>query len=80
MIDPERREMFTDLYRLAEFYEKPPFQPGDVEQNANWFVKAQEEQLDPFLQKHHDQMAVDLALAIVEDANRQAKQANSYER
>ena len=76
MIDPKRREMFTDLYRLAEFYEKPPFQPGDIEQNANWFVKAQEEQLDPFLMKHHDQMAVDLALAIVEDANRQAKEAN----
>ena len=77
MIDPERRTMFTDLYRLAEFYERPPFQPGDIDGNANWFVEAQEKALMPFLMLHgKDEMAVGFAMAILEDANRQAVEAN----
>ena len=73
MIDPNRREMFTDLYRMAEYYEKPPFHPGDIEGNANWFAQANEDLLMPFCKKHPDQLALDLALAIVDDASRQAK-------
>ena len=69
--------MFTDLYRLAEFYEQPPFQPGDIDENANWFVMAQEKALIPFLTKHrNDKMAIGLAIAILEDANRQAVEMN----
>ena len=30
VIDPKRREMFVDLYRLAEYYERPPFVSGDI--------------------------------------------------
>lgn len=77
MIDPRRREMFKDLYRLAEYYESPPFAPGDIERNAQWFVTAMSEMLSPFLCKYSSfQMAADLAFDIVEDANRQAVEAN----
>lgn len=76
VIDPKRREMFTDLYRLAEYYENPPFVPGDFKNNAQWFVTAMNEALYPFLAKHTDQMALDLARDIVEDANRKAIEAN----
>ena len=77
MISSDRRTMFTDLYRLAEFYEQPPFQPGDIDGNANWFVMAQEKALIPFLTKHgNDKMAIELAMAILEDANRQAVEMN----
>ena len=77
MIDPKRREMFTDLYRLAEYYENPPFIPGETQKNAEWFVIAMNEALYPFLNKHNDQMASDLAWDIVEDANRKAVKANN---
>lgn len=76
MIDPKRREMFTDLYRLAEYYENPPFIPGEPQKNAEWFVTAMNEALYPFLNKHPNQMASDLAWDIVEDANRKAIEAN----
>ena len=77
MIDPNRRKMFSDLYRLAEFYEQPLFQPGDIDGNANWFVMAQERALKPFLMQHgSDELAVGLAMAILEDANRQAVEMN----
>lgn len=77
VINPDRRTMFTDLYRLAEFYEQPPFKPGDIDGNANWFVMAQEKALMPFLMLHgNDEMAVGLAMAILEDANRQAVEMN----
>ena len=76
MIDPKRREMFTDLYRIAEYYELLPFRPGNIEWNANWFVVANEEQLQPFLTKYTDQMALDLAMAIVDEASRKAAELN----
>lgn len=77
MIDPKRREMFVDLYRMAEYYERPPFVPGDIEGNAGWFVKAQEEVLLPFLAKYPDQYASDLAVAILDEANRLAVRMNN---
>lgn len=71
------REMFKDLYRMAEYYEQPPFRPGDIDGNANWFVKANDEQLLPFLAKYPDsKMAIDLAVAIVDEASRKAAEAN----
>ena len=77
MIDPKRREMFTELYRLAELYESPPFQPGDIEWNAEWFVTAQKDQLMPFLRKYQgDKLATDLAFAVVDAASRQAAEMN----
>jgi len=77
MISTERREMFGDLYRLAEFYEDPPFKPGDIDGNAAWFVSAQEKQLMPFLTKYQaDQMAAELAMDILDDANRRAAEMN----
>ena len=76
VIDPKRREMFVDLYRMAEYYEQPPFRPGDIEWNANWFVTANEEQLRPFLTKYTDQLALDLAMAIVDEASRKAAELN----
>lgn len=80
MIDPKRREMFTDLYRLAEYYEKPPFQPGDIDGNAEWFVEANEKMLLPFVRKYPgDKLALDLALAIVEAANRLGVAANNLQ-
>lgn len=76
MIDQNRREMFSDLYRLAEYYERPPFRDRDYDWNADWFVKAQDEVLLPFLSKHPETLAQELAFAIVDDANRLAKIAN----
>lgn len=76
MIDDKRRAMFSDLYRLAEYYECPPFKPGDFDGNADWFVTAQDDVLIPFLKKHSEPLAQELAFAIVEDANRLAKIAN----
>ena len=77
MIDPKRREMFTDLYRLAEYYESPPFEPGDIDGNADWFMKANDEMLMPFLEKHGlDQLAADLAFAVLDAANRLGAEAN----
>lgn len=77
MIDPKRREMFTDLYRLAECYEKPRVQPGDIDGNAKWFILAQEQWLDPFLRKYEgNKLAIDIALAILDDASEKAAAAN----
>lgn len=77
MISNTRRELFSDLYRLAESYEKPPFKPGDIEGNANWFAMSYESTLKGFLAKYpNDELAYDLASAIIEDANRQAVAAN----
>ena len=77
MIDPNRRVIFSDLYRLAEFYENPGFRPGDIEGNANWFVMAQEKALMPFLQKYQgNQLAIDLANAILSEADRLAAAMN----
>ena len=70
MKDPKRREMFTDLYRLAEYYEDPPL-GSDIRVNAEWFTKAMEEQLKPFLKKWDgDQLAGDMAIAILDEASR----------
>lgn len=76
MIDARRREMFADLYRIAEYYENPPFMPGAVEHNGQWFVTAMMEVLNPFLAKYPEQLAADLAFDIVEDANRKAVEMN----
>lgn len=81
MNDPRTREMFADLYRLAEYYEHPPFQPGDIEGNANWFLEAHNEALCPFIQRHPDDpLAEDLACAILDEANRKAVEANKQKR
>jgi hypothetical protein len=70
--------MFADLYRLAEYYEQPPFHPGDIEGNANWFLKANDEALYPFFKKYpDDRFAGDLAFAVLEEANRKAVKANN---
>lgn len=80
MINTARRNMFGDLYRLAEHYEAPPFQPGDIEGNAEWFVGAQKAQLVPFLQKYQsDPLAVKLAMAILDDASERAADMNRME-
>jgi hypothetical protein len=76
VIDPKRREMFADLYRVAEYYENPPFIPGNPEWNAHWFNTAMSESLTPFLEKHQGQLAADLAWAIVEEADRKAVEMN----
>ena len=76
MIDPERREMFVDLYRLAEYYEKPPFIDGDIDGNAAWFEKAQQELIILFHKKHPYTLATRLAVAIIDEANELAKEAN----
>jgi|GEM_PF-4220062 len=76
MISAERREMFSDLYRLAEYYEAPEFKPGAVEDNANWFIKATEEQLAPFLRKHKSILAVELAMSVVEECSQRAAAKN----
>lgn len=81
MISEERRNMFRDLYRLAEYYEAPPFRPGDVDGNADWFIDATSEQLTPFLTKYRgSQLTSDLAMAILDDANRQAVVMNRLEK
>lgn len=79
MVDAKRREMFADLYRIAEYYENPPFKPGDIDGNAEWFVVAQNEQLTPFMKKYQDQLAYDLVFAILDDANRKAVEMNKME-
>ena len=72
-----RREMFSDLYRIAEVYEDPPFHPGDIDGNADWFVKAQDDVLKPFLLKYQDSfLATELAMAVVDDASRKAAEMN----
>lgn len=76
MIDPKRREMFADLYRLAEYYENPPFAPGAIHENSMWFITAATEALNPFLIKYQNRLATDLAFAIVEEANQKAVEAN----
>ena len=77
MISEKRRELFRDVYRLAEYYEAPPFKPGDIDGNAAWFAEATKSELVPFLSKYDgDQLAIDLADAILNDANRQAVEAN----
>lgn len=77
MISNKRREIFVDLYRLAEFYENPPFKPGDIEGNAKWFEDATVAILTPFLKKHEaDPLALDLALAVVDDASQRAAALN----
>lgn len=77
MVSAERRDMFGDLYRLAEYYEAPPFQPGDIDGNAAWFIKAHHEQLMPFLRKYEaDPLAADLAEDVVNDASRRAAEMN----
>lgn len=80
MISEKRRDMFGDLYRLAEYYEAPPFKPGDIDGNADWFVKAQEEMLVPFLNKYPgDQLAINLAMCILDDASCRAVNMNKAE-
>lgn len=77
MIDPNRREMFSDLYRLAECYENPQLKPGDIDGNAEWFVLAQEKWLKPFLTKYQENnLAINLALAVLDDASEKAAAAN----
>lgn len=81
MISAARRDMFGELYRLAEFYEKPPFRPGDVEGNAEWFVRAQEAQLFPFMLKYQsDSLAVALASAVLDEASRLAAEMNKMQK
>ena len=73
----KRREMFGDLYRLAEYCEDPPFQPGDIYGNYAWFDKTTKEQLMPFLDKYKDiPLAADLAMAIYTEADRKAAEIN----
>lgn len=77
MKDPKKREMFSDLYRLAEYYEAPQFKPGDVEGNSQFFVTAINEQLGPFLKKYQDMpLASKLALAIMDECNDRAVALN----
>lgn len=77
MKSAERREMFKDLYRLAECYEDPPFRPGDIEGNAAWFVEAQEAQLLPFLEKYRaDPLAQALGMAVMDEASKRAAELN----
>lgn len=78
MISAMRREMFGDIYRLAEFYEDPPFKPGDIDGNSAWFIAAHEAQLMPFLRKYQtDPLASELAMAIVEEASKKAAVMNN---
>ena len=76
VISDKRREMFVDLYRLAEYFEAPPFLPGDADRNADWFVHAVEDELMPFTRKHTKPLAWELANAVLNDADRKAKTAN----
>lgn len=77
MISNERREMFVDLYRFAEYCENPPFKPGDIEGNGAWFDKATKEQLIPFFQKYKAiPLAAELAMAIFSEADRKAAEMN----
>lgn len=77
MIDQRRREMFVDLYRLAEYCENPPFKPGAIEENGAWFDTANREQVLPFLEKYKDMpLAADLAMAVYTEADRKAVAMN----
>lgn len=81
VINNKRRDMFVDLYRMAEYFEKPPFKPGDIEGNARFFEDAMEKILAPFIEKYKDdRMAYDLAIAVYDDASRQAAKANRESR
>lgn len=72
-----RREMFADLYRLAEYCENPPFKPGAIEENGAWFDKASKEQVVPFLAKYKDMpLAAELAMAVYTEADRKAAEMN----
>lgn len=79
MISEKRRELFVDLYHLAEYYEAPPFKPGDVTGNSDWFCKAADERLKPFFKKHDSALAMGLVFEIVEDASRRAAEINKME-
>lgn len=72
MISTERREMFADLYRIAECFENPPFKPGDIDGNAEWFTKTFREMIMPFQQKYNNKLAADLVFAITDEASRKA--------
>lgn len=77
MISEKRRELFSDLYRLAEYYEAPRFKAGAIDENAAWFIRAQNEALMPFLLKHQDdRFAADLAVAVVDECSRRAAAKN----
>lgn len=76
VIDPKRREMFVDLYRLAEYYENPPFRNGDIDGNAAWLEKANSEMFLPFVIKYPSTLATRLAIAILDEVDVLAKKAN----
>lgn len=77
MIDQKRREMFGDLYKLAEDCEKPPFVRGDTEGNVQILIRIARDKLDPFLAKYGgDKLAEALAMAVYEEAGRLAKDEN----
>jgi len=76
MIDPKRREIFTDLYRLAEYYENPPFCAGDIEGNAKFFEEAMLKVIKPYLEKHNNHMAAELAIAVIQEASDRAAALN----
>lgn len=77
MIDTKKREMFGDLYRLAEHYENPPFKPGDIDGNADFFDRATQEVLIPFLKKYEDMpLASTLAMAIMDECSQRAAELN----
>ena len=77
MQSEKRREMFADLYRLAEYCENPPFKPGAIEENGAWFDTANREHVLPFLEKYKDMpLAADLAMAVYTEADRKAAAMN----
>lgn len=77
MISNERREMFKDLYRFAEYCENPPFKPGDIEGNGAWFDKTTKEQLIPFIEKYKAiPIATPLAIDVYAEAERKAAEMN----
>lgn len=77
VISQLRREMFADLYRLAEYCENPPFKPGAIEENGAWFDTANREQVLPFLNKYKDMpLAADLAMAVYTEADLKAAAMN----
>ena len=77
MIDAKRRELFSDLYRLAEYYEAPVFKAGDIEGNSAFFVRAQKEAFAPFMRKYEgNKFASDLAIAVLDECSRRAAEKN----
>ena len=69
--------MFGDLYRLAEHYEDPPFKPGDVDGNGDFFIRAMHEVFLPFTQKYKDmRLATALAMDIVDECSARAAEFN----